>query len=189
MNLLSMFGLQIEPMRVIRAGSSDAILHTVKHFLHRQEWWGHLDPEQALSPDQAMDRLRPCGRIVVGSNAVPSSHWEPPRGEALRAVHDEGYYPRYARLAKRAGAPGLAGSQWARKEGNRWTADVRGYRVVGNLGARSFHVVSAYQIPAVGESLPPAPGMFSIGARLAGLRQKFEIPGSTNGERDDEGST
>jgi hypothetical protein len=120
---------------------------------------------------------------------VPASHWEPPRGEALRAVHDEGYYPRYARLAKRAGAPGLPSSQWARRDGKRWTADVRGYRVAGDLGARSFHVVSAYQIPAVGESLPPAPGMFSIGARLPGLRQKLEIPESFQGGRDGEGST
>lgn len=186
MKLLSFFGVRIDAMKVLGPGRGDAVLHTLKHFLQREECWSNLAPAEAISPEAALDGLKSLGPMRIGAVMVSDAYWEPPRGPAIESIHDRGYYPRYARLAGEAGGWQVPGALWFRQPGKRWVADVRGYRLAGDLEATSFQVVTAYGIPAIQESRPPEPGFFKLGEVW---RQKLRQARSSSGERDGEGST
>src|SRR5260370_23142156 len=129
MNVLASYGVRIEPMRRLGAGRGDSILHTLKHFLCRQEYWGALEPREALMPDNAMEKLRPLGKVTTCSQVVSSRYLEPPWLKEIEPIHEQGYYPRYALLAQGGGPWDQPGSLWQRGQGvKRWVAELRGYR-------------------------------------------------------------
>jgi hypothetical protein len=185
MSVLSSHGVQIQPMRVLAAGSSDAIRHTLKHFLDLHQSWGSIPPVAALTPEQGRVQLRAFGSIPTGHGVISMRFWEPPRREVMLRIHEQGYYPRYARLAQNAGQWGVRGAYWQKQEGKRWLADdVRGFRIVGDLDRTAFQVVTAYQLAVITESRSPQPGLFSIGARLGDLRQKLKSGESQEKDED-----
>src|SRR5205814_289464 len=111
------------------------------------------EPRDLLSPTEALERLRTChASSAAGRQVIPTSYWEEPRRGVIIAVHDGGYYPRYAQLVRDAGAWGLDGSAWVRATAHgpaRWAASVEAHFVAGDLTNRTFTVVTAYRLDVI----------------------------------------
>ena len=183
-------GVEIAPMPIATPGSDDLVKHTVKHFISLAERWGDREPRDVLSPADALERLRAChAASAAGRTVIPTNYWEEPRKRVIIAVHDAGYYPRYVRLVRDAGAWGIDGSAWTRATAHgpaRWAASVEAYFVAGDLSDRTFTVVTAYRLDIIQETRHPGSGLFKLGDLLRSRGQILQatpsIPTSKKGE-------
>jgi hypothetical protein len=160
------YGRTILPMTTGSAGSNDLVRHTLKHFLARQEAWGSLPPRDATPPDTfvAEAKRRGLGTGSFGSGVQDARWWAEPGRAFVLAAHDDGFYPRYAKLAGDAGRPGAAGSKWTWVSGARHAAEIDGMVVVVELRSEDeLIVVSAYRSLVSRESTSPGRGLATFG--------------------------
>lgn len=173
---LEAHGRPVVPMVLGKPGSRDRVFHTLKHFFDSQEDWAAANGKSALSPLEALEALRAAG---VGTGSIrerltDARWWEAPRLELLLRAHDEGYYPRYASLAQRAGPFGERSSKWHHVGRGRLQAEVGRFVLVGELHADRFATISAYSSFVIRETRPPGAGSFPFAELLRGLQAAVE---------------
>lgn len=168
-------GYEIREMPLLRpAGRDDVILHTLKHFLNDAERWERVEPRSARTPQEALNSIRQQrlalpkfgpGRVLLHPMSAVM-WWDTPARELVLATHDEGYYPRYCTLVALAGSFVDKRSLWIHTSDLRSTADVDGYRVVGELIGRVFQVISAHPSSVVGAGTKGSARLVSVGHAL-----------------------
>lgn len=183
-------GRRVAPMRVGVPGSSDAVEHTVRHFLQVQEEWDRLEPQSALSPVAVREELpREWDPSAFSSWSEAQQRrvhdlkwWQPPRVEIVTRAHDLGYYPRYRELVRMAGAYLEPGSAWSKGQtAKRIRADVGGCIVAGDLHDDRFQVLTAYRSALIRNRSNQTFG--SLGDRLKARCQELRAAASPHPER------
>jgi hypothetical protein len=170
-------GMQVVGIQRRRPGSSDSIEHTLHHFLAPHEGWDTLGPRTALTTTtvKAEFEKHRLGHGSFGMRVNDAIWWESPRADLVDRAHTEGYRPRYLLLIEKAGKWQVAGTMWVHDSGARYTANVQGYIVAGDLQPDSFSVRSAYRSPVISESRPQGKGLGSLGelARFVNCQPQF----------------
>lgn len=145
-------------------GSGDRVEHTIRHFLSNDEFWDDLGPRGSLKAMDVRNELeqRKIGRGALGTRVQDAIWWRPPRVDIVERAHAQGYYPRYTLLIEKAGAWQTAGSKWVHVHGSRYTAQIGGYIVAGDLDSKGFAVRSAYRSVVTCESSAPRSGLGTL---------------------------
>ena len=136
--------MKARTMQIGSPGSSDLVLHTIKHFFapgERGEWdqlpAGTATAEALLLRKPQVGKLR----LSVG-DPVDNRWWVEPWLSFAHDAHDAGYAPRYLRLVDLLGQPG--GGRWERQWGQRWVGDIGGFRIVVDSRTNFIQVQSAF---------------------------------------------
>lgn len=180
-------GRAILPMTAGGPGSNDLVRHTLKHFLAGHEAWGGLPPGDAPRPEAlfAEAQRRGLGASAFGSTVVDARWWADPRHGFVLAAHDEGFYPRYAKLAADAGRTGSPGGKWRWEGGRRFKAEIDGMVVVVEERPEDeLLVVTAYRSLVSRETAQPGPGLATFGEVLAAHCRKRPAGASGSGGGD-----
>jgi len=181
------FGWIVSPMWLSSPGSSDAVEHTIRHFLNAQEEWERVEPRDALDPRGVRNQVPVEWRLETfssfsepeGRRINAKEWWLSPRLPIVLKAHADGYYPRYANLVRMAGEFLAPGSAWSKgKTPQRIRAEVDGCVIAGDLRTSNrFQVISAYRSYILKQTKPTSLG--TLGDRLKARCQELRAVASS----------